>query len=371
MVDNAKPDPKSVKARLLRLADADMVFWLMPPLIILLIVGTVAQRWIGLYEATNTFFSSFVIWAGPLPLPGGFTLLGILAANLTLKFLFKSEWSLAKSGIILSHLGALILLLGGLLTAVYAEEKYMIIPEGGETPFIYDYTKRSLMIFEDEKPIARMPFSAIDQWHANDFPFDIKIKKHCENCEILKREETKDYDSAKSYQSMAQFMALKPKAPEKEPEANLTGFEFDLSNTEADGHYLAFDGMPKPIEFVSDNKKYAFIFGKEQETLPFSIKLKDFVKETYPGTQKAKSYHSDVIIKDGDIEWETRIEMNEPLRYKGYTFFQSSFDQSDIGETTILSVVKNEGWLFPYIGTAVLGFGLLLHVIIIYRRKRT
>ena len=84
----------------------------------------------------------------------------------------------------------------------------------------------------------------------------------------------------------------------------------------------------------------------------------------------AKSYHSDVIVNDGDINWETRIEMNKPLRYKGYTFFQSSFDQSEEGEITILSVVKNEGWLFPYIGTIILAIGLLLHIILTFNRRR-
>jgi hypothetical protein len=348
-----------IKKLPLRLAEADMVFWTMPALIMLLIIGTVTQRWIGLHEAHQTYFASFIIWAGPVPLPGGYLILGFLTLNLTAKFLLKSEWSMRKSGIILSHLGALILLIGGLATSILAEERYMLLPEGSETHYLYHYTDKNLMVFNSEREIARLPYDDIENWNKADLPFPLDITFQCDNCEITEREETSNHEG------MAKFMALNNKPVEKEPEANLTGFEFTVQ----DKHYLAFDGMPKPIELTYNDKKYTLIFGKEQSTLPFSIHLKDFVKDDYQGTSMARNYHSDIIIKDADLEWETRIEMNKPLRYKGYTFFQSSFDQSAGEEISILSVVKNEGWLFPYIGTIVLGLGLLIHIIITYSRR--
>ena len=54
--------------------------------------------------------------------------------------------------------------------------------------------------------------------------------------------------------------------------------------------------------------------------------------------------------------------MNEPLRYKGYTFFQSSFIEGPEGETTVLAVVKNYGRLFPYISSIIMCIGLLFHL---------
>ncbi|MFK7839473.1 MAG: cytochrome c biogenesis protein ResB [Bdellovibrionales bacterium] len=361
----------AIKKATIRLAEADMVFWLMPPLIILLIIGTITQRWIGLYEAHQTYFASFIIWAGPVPLPGGYIILGLLALNLTAKFLLKSEWSLKKSGIILSHLGTLVILIGGLITSIKAEERYIVLPEGAESAFAYHYTNRNFMIFKDEQEIARLPYKTINQWDFSALPFDIRILQTCDNCKILKREESESYNKNRNYAGMAKFMALKETAPLKEPEANLTGFELEIiGSDEGDGQYIAFDGMPKPIEFQSLGSTYTAIFGKDQAILPFSIYLKDFVKDDYQGTSMARNYHSDIIIKDGESEFETRIEMNKPLRYKGLTFFQSSFDNSeDIGEISILSVVQNDGWLFPYIGTIILGFGLLIHIIIVFGRR--
>ncbi len=357
-----------IKTLLMRLAEADMVFWLMPPLMVLLILGTITQRWIGLYAAHQTYFASFIFWLGPLPLPGGYILLGLLTLNLTAKFLLKSEWRLKKSGIILSHLGALVLLIGGLITSISAQERYMILTEGDETPFVYHYINRNVMVFEEDQLVTSIPFRNIMRGDMPDLPFNMDITHACNNCDILRREDVESKENVEN-QGIAQFMALAEKPAEKDPEANLGGFEFILSGTDNDGRYIAFDGMPQSIKFLANDKAYELIFGKEQYTLPFSIHLIDFVKDNYQGTSMARGYHSDILIKDGDLEWETRIEMNKPLRYKDYTFFQSSFDERENYEISILSVVKNDGWLFPYIGTLILGIGLLLHSVIMFSRK--
>lgn len=362
---------KTVSRYAHRLAEADIAFWLLPPLMLLLVVGTLAQRWMGLWPAMDMFFGGFILWAGPVPLPGAYTLLGALSISLSLKFLLRSDWRWEKAGINLAHLGVITLLIGSLITAMTARETYMLIPEGQETPYTYSYDERTLVIYQDQKPLLNLPYKTIENWDLTALPFDIKIGKHCGNCEILKREETPEYSPDINYQGMAQFMALKPKALDPQPETNLTGFEFIITGTDNDGHYIAFDGMPKPIEITRNDKSYTLIFGKTQFTLPFSIALKDFVKQEYIGTSLAKAYHSDVIVKDNGTEWPARIEMNEPLRYKDYTFFQSSFEQTPEFEATILAVVENKGRIFPYIATLIITLGLLLHLIITLNLRKT
>ena len=51
--------------------------------------------------------------------------------------------------------------------------------------------------------------------------------------------------------------------------------------------------------------------------------------------------------------------MNSPLRYAGETFYQASFAPDDSG--TVLQVVRNPGWLLPYISCAVVTLGLVWH----------
>jgi hypothetical protein len=326
-----------------------------------LIAGTLAQSAMGLYGAQKLFFASFVIWAGPVPLPGGYSLLGALTLCLAFKFIFHSRWRWEKIGIIFSHLGVLVLLIGGLFTALSAREGYMLIPEGERTPYVYDYHQRALYIFKND--ILRHEILR-PQWErdlsAFALPFSITIEALCDNCAI------EEAPADPERRGMAQHMALTPKPLEKDPEAHITGLTLRLQGSEADGVYVAFEGMPEPIIVGA----YKLIVGKQQRRLPFSLELRDFVRETYVGTDKARAYHSDVVVIDEGGQWPVRIEMNEPLRYRGYTFFQSSFEQSAGQEATILSVVENKGRLFPYIGTGILALGLLLHVGLTMRLRR-
>ena len=347
------------------LSRADYSFYVLPALMVLLVVGTVAQAEMGLFRAHQVYFSSFVFFAGGVvPLPGGYTLVGALAVGLALKFFFYSEWSWRKAGIILTHFGALILLFGGLMTAVTAEEGFMIIPEGEATPYVYDYNQRVLFVFKDDVLLEEHAFERLEGVLESALPFGIDVVGRCANCEIFKR------DVEGEFRGMAQFMVLSDKAEELEPEANFPGVTFVVEGvSEQEGTYIAFEGMPQPIEITQGEHVYKLIFGKQQRLLPFEISLRDFVREVYPRTDKPKDYHSDVLVKDGAVEWPVRIGMNEPLRYKRYTFYQSSFQQSDLGEATVLAVVENKGQIFPYIGALVIALGLMLHMWMIRQRR--
>lgn len=63
------------------------------------------------------------------------------------------------------------------------------------------------------------------------------------------------------------------------------------------------------------------------QPLPFTMKLNQFLIEYY-STGMPKSFKSDVQVTDPDTgeTFNRIIEVNEPLRYKGVTVYQSSFD---------------------------------------------
>ena len=84
----------------------------------------------------------------------------------------------------------------------------------------------------------------------------------------------------------------------------------------------------------------------------------------HPGTNIAKSYSSEVNLIENSIPRRKLIKMNEPLRYKGYTFYQASFVDDREKETTVLASVKNYGRMFPYISSIIMSIGLLLHLLI-------
>jgi len=78
------------------------------------------------------------------------------------------------------------------------------------------------------------------------------------------------------------------------------------------------------------------------QPLPFSLKLKQFLVEYY-STGMPSSFKSEVEVTDpatGETFART-IEVNEPLRYKGVTVYQSSFD--DGGSRLMLSAYPLRG----------------------------
>ena len=98
-------------------------------------------------------------------------------------------------------------------------------------------------------------------------------------------------------------------------------------------------------------------YGAEYIKLPFALKLVKFDLTRYPGSNSPASYASDVILQDKEkgVEEPFRIYMNHVLDYRGYRFFQSSFDQDEKG--TVLSVNNDPGTLPTYIGYILLTIG--------------
>src|SRR5512136_2645325 len=109
--------------------------------------------------------------------------------------------------------------------------------------------------------------------------------------------------------------------------------------------------------------------------LPFSVTLLDFVLETYPGTMRPSGFKSIVQVRDRDTGqlYDGKIWMNNPLEYRGYTLFQSSYQQDGRREATVLSVSKDPGQLIVFIGyvTMVLGMIIVLFTRIGQARDRT
>ncbi len=121
--------------------------------------------------------------------------------------------------------------------------------------------------------------------------------------------------------------------------------------------------FPTINSFSFGGLNYRLTFGSKIIQIPFSIFLRDFQLENYPGTQRPSSYASEVTVIDGDNNFEHRIFMNNVLDYKGYRFFQSSFNQGPQGESTILSVNHDYwGTLLTYIGYSLMALGFVLSI---------
>jgi len=97
-----------------------------------------------------------------------------------------------------------------------------------------------------------------------------------------------------------------------------------------------------------------------QRELPVTIKLLDFRKIDYPGTQMAAGFESDVEVIDPQrgLILMRKISMNNPLKYRGYSFFQSSYIEGPV-ETTVLSVRNDPGTPLVYAGFLIVVAGVV------------
>tara|TARA_R110002073_G_scaffold139232_2_gene289249 strand:- start:26052 stop:29222 length:3171 start_codon:yes stop_codon:yes gene_type:complete len=116
-----------------------------------------------------------------------------------------------------------------------------------------------------------------------------------------------------------------------------------------------------PEIFTMDGLNFRLSYGAKQLELPFSIKLRDFQLDRYPGSHLPKSYASEVTVIDKDETFDFRIYMNHILDHKGFRFFQSSYDDTGEVEETHLSVNHDVlGTNITYIGYTLLYLGMLL-----------
>lgn len=339
-------------------------WWLMA----LLVIGTVAQREIGLHAAQARYFSSWVltVW-GFVPLPGGRLTMLVVFMGLTLFLVRRFSLRPRKLGITIVHSGGLLLLIGGFVTAYFASEGSMAIGEGESASFVTDYHKRELVLV-NSGPEGHDSVTAFGEsllrpggvLSAPDLSWQVEILHAFENCRFVERSEDPPQDARGLYQRLD--LVEEPSAAEDEQ--NLRGLLYRVLGTaEEDGVYALVERQKVSPEIGSEENARKLIFRRARRYLPFSIELDDFEKRLHPGTGMAQSYQSVVYVVDGETRRRVVISMNEPLRYRGHTFYQSSFIEGAAGDTTILAVVRNAGRMMPYIASVVMCVGLLLHLL--------
>ncbi|MGD0341702.1 MAG: cytochrome c biogenesis protein CcsA [Bacteroidales bacterium] len=163
-----------------------------------------------------------------------------------------------------------------------------------------------------------------------------------------------------------------------DPEQQETGrnaFIFDVNAGGKSETVCLWDSDWQPAESGAcnlDGYRFEITYGSKEVTLPFSLRLNDFILERYPGSSSPSGYKSNVTLIDkaAKVEKPFMIFMNNILNYKGYRFYQSSFDKDEKG--TMLSVNHDPGGiLVTYTGYAFLFLFIILSLISRNSRFRT
>ena len=134
-------------------------------------------------------------------------------------------------------------------------------------------------------------------------------------------------------------------------------------------HLTAQEGGEAAEAWLGLRESASLALGKEpvvveyrpaQRELPFTVKLMDFRKFTYPGIDMAAGFESDVQLTDAKrgLVLMRKISMNHPLRYRGYSLFQSSYIDGE-PQTTVLSVRNDPGCPLVYAGFLIVIAGVV------------
>ena len=161
------------------------------------------------------------------------------------------------------------------------------------------------------------------------------------------------------YPSAVKKVVSNPKARAKN--SGDDALRFEVGDAKESKSVLVYGNISEMLDatpITVDGVTFAFNYGPKVIHLPFALQLKKFELQRYPGSMSPSSYASQVVLidKEKNIEEPYRIYMNHVLDYRGYRFFQASYDQDERG--TVLSVNNDPGTPITYIGYLMLAIGL-------------
>ncbi|WP_109830431.1 cytochrome c biogenesis protein [Reichenbachiella versicolor] len=164
-------------------------------------------------------------------------------------------------------------------------------------------------------------------------------------------------------------------APDKDMASQAADLLFVEVSDGENSHEVIFasiDGVyTEPKMVNAGGQMIKLNYGPKLIDLPFSIYLRDFQLERYPGSTSPSSYASEVTVNPESGEpFDYRIFMNNVLDHDGYRFFQASYDTDEKG--TILSVNRDGiGTNITYLGYTLLFLGMFWTLFAKHSRFRT
>ena len=355
-------------------------------LMVLVAYGTFAQGWMSLFDVQRTYFAAWITWldvgALRIPWPGGALALTLLSLNLLLGGVIRMRKGMATVGVLIAHLGILLLFGGSLVESLWSDKGQMTLRAGETRDEFQAYDEWEIAVLERVTqgtatewvlPSARVERLAPGQaarFHHEGLPFDLVVagwERHCE---------PRRAGPGAGVAASVEGVVLQALAPATSTDAtNVPGCRVTLE-PRAEGVPLrtllwggtsiyGAGGGPHPWVVHVGGRRFEVDLRTRRFPLPFALELTKFVHKEHPGTRMDSEFSSYVTKHEGRAAREAHITMNEPLRHAGYTFYQSGWGPRDAkpGERlfSTFAVVRNPSDRVPLLACLVIAAGLLLH----------
>jgi len=377
--------------------------------IVLVFIGTLAQVEVGIWDAQARYFRSFFIYwtsaSGNIKIPvfpGGYLLGAVLLINLIAAHIKRFSFKKKKIGLMAIHAGIIMLLLSQVATDLFQVESNMRLEEGQSKNYSDNTFHSELAVIDITSPdfdeVVSIPdtiLRAKGEISHSKLPFTVKVREYFPNAEPKLRGPMVSNGNPQATRGVGdkvEFTSLP--ITSKPDERNIPAAVVEIVTSKgSEGTWLVSNwlseetlapiliktwkdfGKPlvEPQTFLIGERKYLVALRPMRHYKDFTIELNDFKHDLYKGTAIPKNFSSQIKIKDSSgYDRDVLISMNEPLRYKGETYYQASFDKLN-PNITVLQVVRNPGWLTPYIACGLVGVGLATQFLISlfsFSRKR-
>jgi hypothetical protein len=317
-----------------------IVLWIALALIILLIVLSIYGAFIGADKARNFFNSPplAIFWLALIALlPIGILIFRRLNHTPSLLFI---------------HAGCILILFGAICSSE-AGHKIQKKLSGVDKisigqMIIYEKSRENRVLLKNVNKVKQLPFSiALKDFRIEYYePAYLQIQTEQGNqlripVEIGKDFELGDWGTIKILRAFENFK-IRLEGDKHVPfEASEAGYNpaLEVQITPPDG---------------KEYKKYIF------ERIPGHKHPKEKLLLRYQ--RVIREYISEVqVIENDKVAIEKNIEVNHPLHFGGYHFYQHSYD-ADAGQYTVLMVVSDTGLNLVYYGYLMLCIGVFWHL---------
>jgi hypothetical protein len=368
---------------------------------VLVFCGTLAQMDAGIWVVLSKYFRCGLAWipfqvfvrfgqvffpilvpktltvAGSFPFPGGYILGGALLVNLLAAHAVRFKVSWKRSGILMIHSGLIVMMLGELVTGLFAVEGNMSITIGSASNFVEhaDHTElafvKRLDKQDDVTVVAEKTLRKGGLIQGEALPCDVEVREYMVNSNIVNLDKAPPgtpNPADKGFGAEAVALKMGPgtgvDAEQKRDVASAYVTLKKKGSGEALGTYLV-SVYWKPQEVKIDGQTYELALRFRRSYRDYTMYLKEFKHDRYVGTNTPKNYSSLVQVVDPATgeDHEELIWMNHPLFYRGETFYQVQVLQDTAGNEigTVLQVVRNPGWMMPYVSCLMVSLGMALH----------
>lgn len=299
-----------------------------------------------------------------------------------------------KCGVVLLHSGVALMMFGQFFVGRYDVEEQMAIQEGQVMNYAQDIRTVELAVIDpndskhpDEESVVAIPLHHTgqptrflkDKITDAALPFDLQIVEFLKNSDVhVAKESEKKVATAGRVKDFVATERRKGSGTDMGGGVDLASVYVNVlkkGTNESLGVYL----ISQVVLMMRDGKEFGFdenvdVAGKkygmslrfQRNYKPYSITLKDVRKDDYIGTNTPRNYSSDIRLVDArrNVDRDIHIWMNNPLRYSGETFYQSGYNVDPLGkEHTTLQVVRNSGWMIPYVACMFVVVGMCAHFV--------